>query len=586
MSGMAIAILLSSLSLPARSHSHNSLEGTPASLIALEASPSLATARLARLETARQIVDRRIEALEPSDKTPWQPIYDLAKLARAYSEAGEHTQAVDLLNRAVEFAEQYSVDDGYDYPKALVQIAPYYDSIGETAAADELLKQAIEVALTSDSTGTMLGFVAEAYAKLGDKQVTEKGLLNIVELVTDPNSPAYNSLRGYSFGRFLEAYLQIENDAAAREGLSKLLSSRIALLEASENEDHPNTLSFQTLSQFATAFGKHNDPETAKNLLAQVMERLRSNQEDERKNLYRIGIITSAYGYLGDTVAAEQGLSELMEMFRSINTFPQLDNPTKEQQLQAIYTNLYDDSAPLSTIAAAYGRIGNIEKAQEILGAYRDRLRQIENSGNVLLFGPVVQAYEEIGDVAGQEDVLQQMFNEVPALKEGASQGVNIADVTPGYMGITTLLDGYIATPDDAIAQERLKVLEDFFRDIRYDEHAFSGQLTDLAAAALARGDEENAHRLMLDAMQLVGTPEDQFIPDDPRFNALKKGEDFEKSQQRHVLGSIARNYGQIKDEQMRAVGLEALELAATRIDDAKFRADVERAITLSYAGI
>ena len=587
MSGFAIALLVTAPALPARSQISSPSEPPQPPNPPVFERRLVTNSQLKRLETALQIIDKRIESLEPAGGTPWTSIYRLAGLARAYNEVGDREQAVELLARAVLIAKQYSVDNGYDYPKALVQIAPYYDDIGEPEIADDLLKQAIEVALTSDSTGTMLGFVAEAYAKIEDSQIKEEGLLNIVELVANSKGPARNSIGGYSLARFFTAYAQIEDSAAASEGLTQLLELKLVLADkAATTEDRRSVLSLGTLTQFAIAFGQHNNPEAAKELLDWAMEILRSSEESEGKSRYSIGMVASAYGYLGNIDDATPGLKELMTMAQ-LTAPPLEDNLTEEQKLQAIHSKLYDDLAPLSAIAVAYGRLGDTEKAREILGSYIERLRQIENSGSVLLFGSIVQSYKEIDDLAGQESTLQQLFDEVPALKEISSQGLNIADVTPGYLGITTLLESYIATPNDAIAQARLKVLEDFFKDIRYGEYAFSGQLSDLASAAVIRGDEENAHRLMLDAMQLVGTPEDQLIPDDPRFNVIRRsGENFDKVQQRYVLSNMATNYGQIENEKIKSAGLEALKQAASKVEDPEFRADVEDAIALAYVGI
>lgn len=154
-----------------------------------------------------------------------------------------------------------------------------------------------------------------------------------------------------------------------------------------------------------------------------------------------------------------------------------------------------------------------------------------------------------------------------------------------------SLWRGYVATEDDAIAQTRLSALEDFFKDIRFAEQGFSGQLSTLASAAVARGDEASAHRLMIEAMELVTTPDDQLIPDDPRFNAARAvslgGETFEQDQTVSVLSSLVKNYGTMQNEQLKAAGLEAIrQTAARKVETAERRARIEDVITWAYAGL
>lgn len=603
---------------------------------------SATAAQIERLDAAVLTVDRA--------KSPERKINTLRRLAKAYSAIDEQARAVQMLDQAVLIAEQsllatvrtapnntapnnsegtgqsdtdQSANSQSDtdqsatgqsemeeaiaqqleqttepailarrYIRLTARIASDYSSIGETEAAQSLLEKATdELALTLSNrfTGGALGDLAEAYALIDDPDITPAGLATLLELVTNADLPIGGNGRPFVPIELITAYGQLGDAAVANEGLSKLLEITLNRLDA---EGNSGRFSLEKLSAFATAYGKQNNVEAATQLLTQSMALVRNSDKNYKSRFYQLADIAAAYGYLGDTAAAEQGLAEIVEIVQTTDSLSAADLPaeglSEAQELFVTFTRIYDDIAPLTAVAIAHGQLGNLSQAQEILDALSARLQVFDESSNLLLLEALAQTYQKIGDVPGQQAVLQQMFDNVPKLRRESAPGLNIADVTPGYLGIGALLKGYVEIENDAIAQKNLKILEDFFKEIRFDERGFSGQLSDLAAAVIARGDEEAAHRLMTEAVEIVGTPADQLIPDDPRFNVTRAGmENFAQAQNFTVLSRLARNYSGIQNEQLKAAGLEALrKVAADKLTDPERKAEMDDLITQSYAGI
>ncbi|MEL6778364.1 MAG: hypothetical protein AAFO06_14005 [Cyanobacteria bacterium J06597_16] len=583
--------------------------------------------QLERLNAAALTLD---EEGSPEDR-----INRLRRLAKGYGEIGEQERALQLLNQAVLIAEQIKApplavavpddnasDEASDnssepttateyfaaqqaerdaepsalaqrYVRAIARIAPDYSRLGDTKTAQNLLEQATETSLTLTgryrSGGSELDKIVKAYTLIEEADVTEAGLLTLLDLVTDLEGPAWKNSNGpYIPKGMVEGFAQLENAAVANEGLSRLYETKLAMLEASTAENKPDGLSIRTLTQFAIAHSQQNNADTAEALMAQAIEVIR-NSDLGIRDLQTIGLVAEACGYLPDAAAGEQKLAELQQIIQTVELFPDQGELSEEETLMAASRDLYYQISPLASVAIAYSKLGNLSKAQAIIAPIVDIFPA--NASSILDLERLAQIYELIGDVPSQQAILKTLFALLPELKEISSSGLNISDVTPGYLGVNSLWRGYVATEDDAIAQTRLSALEDFFKDIRFAEQGFSGQLSTLASAAMARGDEASAHRLMIEAMELVTTPDDQLIPDDPRFNAARAvslgGETFEQDQTVSVLSSLVKNYGTMQNEHLKAAGLEAIrQTAARKVETAERRARIEDVITWAYAGL
>ncbi|MEO0708982.1 MAG: hypothetical protein AAF050_25445, partial [Cyanobacteria bacterium J06649_5] len=565
-SSCAFVVLLSAPPLPAQAQ-HSSNEGlkqaaVPVTLAqAIGQSPDTDASASVSSTPATQLERLDAVALTLTEEgTPENRINILRRLAKGYGDIGKQERALQILDQAVLIAEQITApplalsddsarEDASDtttatesstaeqarrndasselaqrYVRAIARIAPDYSRLGDTKTAQNLLEQATETSLTLTgryrSGGSELDKIVKAYTLIEEADVTEAGLLTLLDLVTDLEGPVWKNSNGpYIPKGMVEGFAQLENAAVANEGLSRLYETKLAMLEASTAENKPDGLSIRTLTQFAIAHSQQNNADTAEALMAQAIEVIR-NSDLGIRDLQTIGLVAEACGYLPDAAAGEQKLAELQQIIQTVELFPDQGELSEEETLMAASRDLYYQISPLASVAIAYSKLGNLSKAQAIIAPMVDIFPA--NASSILDLERLAQIYELIGDVPSQQAILKTLFDLLPELKEISSSGLNISDVTPGYLGVNSLWRGYVATEDDAIAQTRLSALEDFFKDIRFAEQGFSGQLSTLASAAMARGDEASAHRLMIEAMELVTTPDDQLIPDDPRFNAAR----------------------------------------------------------------
>ena len=495
----------------------------------------------------------------------------LSRVAIAYGELGEQPKALKTLAQAEQIATE-NADTFYSYPSTVAEIASFYTKIGDTVAAQRLLEQAIALSHAS-SNPYAIGDIAEAYSLISPGDIAEAGLTSLVELIEEADSPLWEKRAPSVPTQLIEAYGRLENEATANRGLSRLLDAQA-----------PSSL--DALIAYSVAYNQQNNTDAAQKLLAEAMESIRNHREDDGKIFFDIGKVAYGYGYLGNAPVAEQALAELVQIADSTRLFEAMELSEEEELIASLRRMEYSLTSS-SAIAISYSRLGNAAKAQESLAPLKERFKALAETdllaSALLYLGPLVQAYGEIDDIPEQEAVLQIMFDAVPKLQELASYGITISDVTPGYLGITAIVEGYIATDDDAIAKERLQTLEAFFKTIRFAEGGFSAQLNTLAAAAIRRGDDATAQRLLDDARQLIGTPEDQFLPDDPRFNVLGG---IEQVQIMKVLRHMIWNYNNIKDEQVRQAGLEASQQLAAKLLGPELKSEIDNAIVRAYAGL
>lgn len=577
-SSCALTILMLTPQLPARSQD--------------AALPSTAS-RIERLNAAAASVDTdQPSFFGPQDIASLDAIKTLHKLAEAYSEIGEQGRAVASLERALVIAAAHSskLDSYRTYPALVATTAYYYDSIGETMQAKGLLEEAIELTLTltDESKGHALGDIAEAYTLIDNPDITPQGLLTILDLVTDTEGPVWEGEMPFVPSALLDGFIQLEDSVVAIAGLNRMLEMRRNEWDAELAEDRRDMYKINTLSLYSKAFSQHSSPERAKQLLDEAMALVRS-QEDVIDIIYTTQRdLVSAYGHLNDTSVAKRGLAELIQLVGTTDLLTGVDGLTEDQRHSA-FTAVYTKTDFLEQVALAYSNLGDLARAQDILASSTERLQKYAFSETVLLLslGLVAQTYEAAGDIPGQQAVIQQIFDLFPAMEAKVLE--NEADYSsPTVAGLNTLLWGYSETAEDVIAQQRLHHLEALYKAARFDDKGFSGQLSNLATAALLRGDINDAHRLMLEATQLFGTPADRFtLENSDHFRGLgMEREKSEQIRQFRVLSQIAQNYGSLQNQQITDTGIEALNQAATRLRNPELRAEINDLIIQARAGI
>ena len=537
----------------------------------------------AALLTLEDIAPLTLESTHRKDTVA--TLSKLSKIAEAYSRLNQQEKAIDVIEKAIAIAKQ-SFPEGYPYHT--VQLAIGYVNIGEQGRAEALLKQSLEANLTTSSGALKLvtiASLANAYSSLGNAEVTEAGLATLVTLATDIDQPFWQNLssqRRYVPEELIRSYGQLPNSETALEALSRLLEMDMRLAESPSASGLISDLSADRLSEFAKAYEQQGDTESAKRLLEQAM--LILSDVKGRKLSQGISNVASAYGELEDTDTAEQSLEQLTERLltrepifeRGISpSVPEIDLPIGFY-IGVDRERVYEEIEPISSIAIAYNKLGNLEKAQELTAALESRIKALpvvpsldaevvpfEVSRAVSMLYPLSDIYKAIGDVPKQQVVLEEVF-------ESLLTGEKIENVVLSEIGIgiPILLESYQKTVDDAIAQDRLSRLETLFRQVQFAELNGPGRLIILAIAVATR-DEAAAHRLATEVM-----------------HALSSNTLLSQSERADGLSILTGIYRTMQNEQLRQEGLGALSAIATEIIEPNLREDVEGDITRAYARI
>lgn len=474
----------------------------------------------------------RLEAavLTLDNRRPRDTINLRRRLAYSYHELGEQARAVEMLDSAVAIMRNGG-SSSYASP---VRMAPAYIAIGEAEIAEQLLTEAIN----SATSIRQLKDVAETYRSVGEVDLAVSALSRTVDFMSEL-SVSKRSLM-HSIGTVAHAYSQIEN---ASIDLTELMLLAETTIETCNRRCPDSTLS-TALSLLSIAQSKHGDAKVAEQLAARAFALV---QESEQTG-YIVAEVATAYGYVEDTEVAESALTELMVL--------------AESRLSSV--DPVEPAVALGAIAKSYAQIGNQKKSEEALAVLSDAF-----GDSLFMMYLIFDIHEKMNNEEAKERVIQQMFEKLPLLREVE---FTISDVTSGYAGIDGLVEAYVYTTDDAVAQERLIVLESFFEDALFDPLGIPGQLNKLVWAASRRGDSESAQRLLAEAT-----------------DALESGESGIELRQREratVIRILSSSYGLQEDNAFRQAGLDRLQRIANDTLEPEQKAEVSDVIIRDRAWV
>ena len=452
----------------------------------------------------------------------------LRRLAQAYSALGEQTRAVELLDQATAIAQ-----DSESRFLSPIRIVPTYIKIGETEKAEALLDEAIAA---SDYIQTRyLLDIAAASVFTENTELAASALSQAVDYLE--SSAAEENSRGsvYSVGSIAQAYSRLGDETAAEEGLSRLVALIDAEVETDAIEDRSRGRLATALSQLSIAQSEQGNTDSAEALALQAMEIIRDGEQTG----YIAADVAAAYGYIEDIDVAEQALLELTQLA--------MDDLSSNDPIGPV--------SALRAIAIAYEQKGNTEKSEEALAVVTETF-----GDSLYMLGAILGIYTDMENVAAQETTIQQMFDKLPLLREA---GLVVSDVTSGYAGIDGVVEGYIQTVDDELAQERLAMLERFFKEVQFDPLDTPGQLAILARAAARREDYATAQRLLAEATQ-----------------QLETDSDFCQERCVSVIGRLANGYTWLEDDQAKQDGFDRLQQVADDNLDPEQRDSVSSLLT------
>ena len=458
-----------------------------------------------------------------------QQVDALRGLAQSYSDLGLQGRAIELLDRAVAIVR--NSNSQYLTP---MRVVPTYIEIGEVEAAEHLMAQ-----IVADGNARTNYFikVAEAYGSIGDAERELSTLSRTIDRLESLAAQENQNIMS-AIGSVATAYNSIEDERATPAALFRLV-------QLAENEIimHGTEISGDrlavTLSQLSVAYSKQGNAEQAEALAARAMEIIRSGEETG----YTTAEVATAYGYIQDREISEPALATIREL--AVDDLGSTDP--------------IGPYSALGAVAIAYDRLGHTEKSEEAIAVLTDTF-----GDSLYMLGAILSLHVEMDNAAAKEATIQKMFEMLPLLREA---NLVVSDVTAGYSGLTGIVEGYVYTEDDAIAQERLALLESFFTEVHFDPLYFPGQLAILARAAASRGDRAAAQRLLEDGTQ-----------------RLEADIDACERYCTGVINSLAAGYTRLEDDQARQSGFDKLQQIADDNLDDEVRDSVSNTLTLYRA--
>ena len=377
--------------------------------------------------------------------------------------------------------------------------------------------------------------IADAYSATNNVELAASTLSSATDYLEKRQGQEGRSIVS-SIGTVAQAYGRLSSETAADAGLSRLVALLEAEVEANEAEISGSRLA-TTLSQLSVAQSQQGNTQAATALAEQAISVL---QEWEVTG-YIVAQVATAYGYLEDTAAVDQALVEMTQL--AIND---LDS-----------TDPLGPVAALRAIATAYQQIGNFEKADDAIAIVEEKF-----GDSLFMLGAILAIHMDLENAAAQEATIQKMFDFMPLLLEAE---FTISDVTAGYAGITGLVEAYIHTADDVKAQERLTQLENFFTKVQFEPQGISAQLMMLVSAAVQRGDEAEAQRLLEKVVQMLEIVE----ADSELCEEACAG----------LISRLARGYSWLEDDPVKQAGLDQLQQIAADNLNAEKREVINNAI-------
>ncbi len=269
----------------------------------------------------------------------------------------------------------------------------------------------------------------------------------------------------------------IEEDRARASFLSEFskvitqqhnLEPALALAKDIENSSYRS----EALSAIAAAYGELGDTNAA---LEGLKDSLKAAKDIEN-SYYRsraLSAIAAAYGKLGDTNAALETLKDSLKAAKEIE-------------------NSYSRSEVLSAIAAAYGKLGDTNAALEGL---KDSLNAAEQIGNLYFrsraLRAIAAAYGELGDTNAALEGLKDSLNAAEQIGNSYNRSEALSAIAAAY--------GKLG--DTNAAQERLKDLLKAAKEID-DSYSRSEVLSAIAAAYGELGDSNTAQERLKDSLK------------------------------------------------------------------------------------
>jgi CHAT domain-containing protein/tetratricopeptide (TPR) repeat protein len=405
----------------------------------------------------------------------------LNNLAELYRSIGDYAAAEPLLKQAMKIYRVALGEQNPDFARSLSNLALLYQSMGDSAAAEPLSKQAMEIRRVvlgerHPDFATSLNNLAALYQSMGDYAGAEpllKQAMKIYRVALGKRHPLFATST-----HNLAALYQSMGDYVAAEELFKQAMEirRIAL-----GEQHPDLAG--SLDDLAALYQSMGDYAAAESLHKQAMEICRVALGEQHPDFARsLSNLALLYQSMGDYAAAEPLSKQAMEICRV-----------------ALGEQHPDFAGSLNNLAMLYDSIGDYAAAEPLSKQAMDIYRAVlgeQHPSFATSLNNLAGLYYSMGDYAAVEPLYKRAMEIRRAV---------LGEQHPSFaMSLNNLAALYCSTGDYAAAEPLLKQTMDIYRVVLGEQHpSFATSLSSLASLYDSVGDYAAAEPLYKRAMEI-----------------------------------------------------------------------------------
>ncbi len=351
----------------------------------------------------------------------------LVAIAKVYSQVDDREVATAGLERASAVAQTLEASEYRAKYKteALSAIALAYSQQGNLTEAYKLLGQALEIAYAQGSSSQTLEAlwpVINVHLDLEDITPSPIALAQIAQILEFTKSYDSEIWPFETLKSLPNVYMNI-NDAQTDAGKVAQALDMARTLKLSERTTF--------LTGLAIVIRKLDDTAAIGEGLAQIREAAQSTDTAEEDFLgtkvYLLTAVATAYGSIGEIEMASDVLVEALELAKT------LEEPFK--------------SWPLTFITEAYGQLGNTNAVMDGLAKTLKEARKLDAFARTLNFTEIANTYQQIGEKEAASAVLDEALELALLAKGEMFNPRNLGDIAAiyGRLGNTAKADQVIA---------------------------------------------------------------------------------------------------------------------------------------------
>ena len=419
--------------------------------------------------------------LKESGNEAQQQINQLDSLVASLYQRGQYEEAIEYATMSANFYCQTKGEQHPHFAASLNNLALLYQSMGNYAAAEPLLNQAMEICRAAlgeqhPHFATSLNNLAMLYKLRGDYPAAEplfKQAMDMRRVVLGEQHPDF----AQSLSNLALLYDSMGNYAAAEP----LFKQALKIYRAALGEQHPGFAT--SLHNLAALYKSMGNYAAAEPLYKQAMEIRRIVIGEQHPHFaHSLNNLAMLYQSMGDYTAAEPLLKQAMAICRAV-----------------LGKQHPDFAASLNNLALLYQSMGNYAAAEPLLKQSMEICRAVlgeQHPDFATSLNSLAALYYSMGNYAAVEPLFEQALE---------IHRAGLGEQHPHFaQDLNNLAMLYLSVGDYTAAEPFFKQALEIHRAVLGEQHPhFAQSLNNLAALYRSMGDCAAAEPLYRQAMEI-----------------------------------------------------------------------------------